>query len=58
MSLDEIYNAIRVNDQLLTGGQPTEDQLRAASADGFTRVINLATSEPGHSLPDEAELVR
>jgi len=58
MSVEEIYNAIPVNEQLLTSGQPTEDQLRAASADGFTRVINLAPFEPGHSLPDEAGLVR
>jgi protein tyrosine phosphatase (PTP) superfamily phosphohydrolase (DUF442 family) len=58
MPVDEIYNAIRVNEHLLTGGQPTEDQLRAASADGFTRVINLAPFEPGRSLPDEARLVR
>ena len=58
MSVEEIYNAIQVNEQLVTSGQPTEDQLRAASADGFTRVINLAPFEPGHSLPDEAGLVR
>ena len=58
MSVAEIYNAIRVNDQLLTSGQPTEDQLRAASADGFTRVINLAPFEPARSLPDEAGLVQ
>ncbi len=58
MGVDEIYNAIRVNERLLTAGQPTEDQLRALAADGFTRVINLAPFEPGHSLPDEAGLVR
>ncbi len=58
MGVDEIYNAIWVNDRLLTGGQPTEVQLRAASADGFTRIINLAPIEPGRSLPDEAGLVR
>jgi len=58
MSVDEIYNAIQVNEQLLTSGQPTEDQLRAASANGFARVINLAPFEQGRSLPDEAGLVR
>ena|SRR5579871_3210366 len=58
MNVAEIYNAIPVNDQLLTSGQPTEDQLKAASADGFARVINLAPFEPGRSLPDEAGLVR
>ncbi|MEO8395698.1 MAG: protein tyrosine phosphatase family protein [Chloroflexota bacterium] len=58
MSVDEIYNAIQVNEQLLTSGQPTEDQLRFASSNGFARVINLAPFEPGRSLPDEAGLVR
>lgn len=57
MITDEIYNVIRVNEQILTGGQPTEDQLRAAAAEGFTTVINLATYD-SRSLPDEAGLVR
>jgi uncharacterized protein (TIGR01244 family) len=58
MSVDEIYNAIRVNEQLLTAGQPTEDQLRAVAANGFACIINLAPFEPKRSLPDEAGLVR
>jgi protein tyrosine phosphatase (PTP) superfamily phosphohydrolase (DUF442 family) len=58
MSTTEIYNYIQVNDQLATGGQPTADQLKSAAAEGFTAVINLATFEPGHSLEDEAGLVR
>lgn len=58
MSVDEIYNAIQVNEQLLTSGQPTKDQLGSAAANGFVRVINLAPFEPGHSLPDEAGIVR
>jgi protein tyrosine phosphatase (PTP) superfamily phosphohydrolase (DUF442 family) len=58
MSVLEIYNAIQVNERLLTSGQPTEDQLRKASGDAFARVINLAPLEPGRSLPDEAGLVR
>lgn len=57
MSVDEIYNAIQVNEHLLTSGQPTEDQLKAASDNGFARVINLAPLD-GRSLPDEAGLVR
>ena len=58
MSVDEIYNAIQVNEHLLTGGQPTEDQLKAASTGGFTCVINLAPLEPGRALADEAGLIR
>lgn len=58
MSTSEIYNAITVNDKLLLGGQPTEDQLRDAGAEHFTTVINLATYHPQRSLADEAGLVK
>jgi protein tyrosine phosphatase (PTP) superfamily phosphohydrolase (DUF442 family) len=57
MSTDEIYNYIKVNDQLITGGQPTEEQLRAAAEEGFEAVINLATLDRQYSLADEAGLV-
>lgn len=57
MSTKEIYNYIKVNEQLSTGGQPTEDQLRSAAAEGFTTVINLATIDERNSLKDEAGLV-
>lgn len=58
MSTSDIYNYLKVNDRLITGGQPTEAQLRSAAAEGFTLVINLATISPRYSLPDEAGLVR
>jgi uncharacterized protein (TIGR01244 family) len=58
MSIEEIYNYRKVNDRISTGGQPTEEQLRAAAAEGFTAVINLATIDPARSLPDEGGLVR
>ncbi len=58
MSTQEIYHYLKVNDQLITGGQPTADQLRSAAGEGFTAVINLATSSPRYSLEDEAGLVR
>jgi uncharacterized protein (TIGR01244 family) len=58
MSTQEIYNFRKVNDQLITGGQPTEEQLRSAAEEGFTTVINLATDDPRFSLPGEADLVR
>jgi protein tyrosine phosphatase (PTP) superfamily phosphohydrolase (DUF442 family) len=58
MSTQDIYNYRKVNDQISTGGQPTEDQLRAVAAEGFTTVINLATINPRYSLPDEAGLVQ
>ncbi len=58
MSTQEIYNFKQINDHIITGGQPMEAQLRAAAAEGFETVINLATLDPRYSLPDEAGLVR
>ena len=58
MSTQDIYNFRRVNDQLITGGQPTEEQLRAAAAEGVTTVVNLAPINPRYSLPDEPGLAQ
>ena len=58
MSTQDITNYRRVNDQITTGGQPSEEQLRAAAAEGFKTVINLATINPRYSLEDEAGLVQ
>jgi protein tyrosine phosphatase (PTP) superfamily phosphohydrolase (DUF442 family) len=57
MSTNDIYNYIKVNDRLITGGMPTADQLRAAPEEGITAVINLAPFSPGYSLEAEGELV-
>ena len=58
MSTSDIYNYIQVSEQIGTGGQPTEEELRSAAVEGFTTVINLATFDPDHSLKDEAGLVQ
>ncbi len=58
MRTEEIYNYRFVNDQISTSGQPSEDQLRSAAAEGFKTIINLATINPDRSLADEAGLVR
>jgi protein tyrosine phosphatase (PTP) superfamily phosphohydrolase (DUF442 family) len=57
MRTDAIHNFLRVDDQVWTGGQPTEQQLGAAAADGVRVVVNLATHDPRYSLPDEAGLL-
>ena len=57
MSASEIYNFIKVSDQILTGGQPNQEQLQAAAEEGVKAVMNLATYHPGHSLENEAEIV-
>lgn len=56
MSTDDIYNAVRVNDQVLTAGMPTEAQLRDAAAEGFTAIINLVGHYMSDPLPNEADL--
>ncbi len=58
MNTKAIYNYRKVNDHLITGGQPTEEQLRSAATEGFRTVVNLATLDPQSSLPDEGGLVR
>ena len=57
MSTADIYNYRRVNDRVCTGGQPSEEQLRSAAAEGFQTVVNLATINPRYSLDDEAGLI-
>lgn len=57
MSTQDIYNAIQINDLITTSGQPTEDQLKDAAAEGFSTVINLAPHNSRNALPDEAGLV-
>lgn len=58
MGIQEIKNYYKVNDLLSLGGQPTEEQLRSLSRDGFKIIINLATINPRYSLPNEAASVR
>ncbi len=54
MSVDKIFNVIRLSDQIVTAGQPTEEQLQSLAEEGFNVVINLATIDPRYSLDDEA----
>ena len=58
MSTQEIYNFQRVDDRIITGGQPTEEQLRSAAADGIQVVINLAAEDPHRSIADESGTAR
>ena len=57
MGIEAIYNYRKVDDQIITSGQPTAGQLETAAAEGFTTVINLAALNPRYSLEDEAGLV-
>lgn len=57
MSIQDIYNYRKVNERIITGGQPTAEQLKAAADEGYQTVINLATYKQGESLENEAILV-
>lgn len=58
VSTQDIFNHRKVDDQLVTGGFPTEEQLRSAAEEGFVTVINLATVSPQSPVQDEAGVVR
>jgi protein tyrosine phosphatase (PTP) superfamily phosphohydrolase (DUF442 family) len=52
--LQDVRNYREVDGRLATCGQPTEEQLAAARADGVEVVINLALhDDPRYSLADE-----
>ncbi len=52
--ITDIYNFRRVDENLATSGQPSEEELGAISDAGFEVVINLALHDaPNYSLPDE-----
>ncbi len=55
--LEDIRNFLALSENLLTGGMPTADQLRAASQAGVQLVINLAPFDPAQDLPGERPLV-
>ena len=56
MTSEDILNFQRVDADTITGGQPTEADLRAVAAEGYQVVINLTTLDPRYSLPDEGGL--
>lgn len=58
MSIATIYNVVKVDDHLITAGQPTEAEIRAVAAEGVDTVINLAPHDSQSALPDEPGLVR
>lgn len=57
MSVDEIYNFIRIDESLATSGQPTAEQFRRAREAGYEVVINLAPDGLDTSLPEERALL-
>lgn len=55
--VEDIYHFLRLNDQLLTSGMPTAEQLADASKQGVQVVINLAMPDSDRALRDEHSIV-
>lgn len=58
MAIEEIRNYVALSDELGTGGQPSEEQIRELAQAGVDLVINLGLLDPRYCLADEAGLVR
>lgn len=56
--IEDIHKYKKVDENLSTAGQPTEEQIQSISREGFDVVINLGLHNvPRYSLPDETRLV-
>lgn len=57
LDLGAIYNFRRLGADLITSGQPSEEELAAVARAGAEVVINLALHDGPYSLPDESGTV-
>jgi len=57
LSTGDIYNFIRVDDQVATAGQPTAEQLADVRDEGYQVVVNLAPVDERTEAIDEATVV-
>ncbi len=56
--ITDIISYMRINEALVTSGQPSVEELAAVAHEGTEVVINLALhDDPRYSLPDEAGCV-
>ncbi len=58
MSIEEIFNFRRINENIAIAGQPSEDELCKLKNDGYECVLNLAPIDPRYSLDDEEGLTK
>jgi len=58
MAIEAIRNYVALSDELGTGGQPSEEQIRELAQAGVECIINLGLLDPRYCLADEAGLVR
>ncbi|MBT3427697.1 MAG: phosphatase [Gammaproteobacteria bacterium] len=55
--LAQIYNFLRINDNLISSGQVTAEQTQLLKPAGVKLVVNLATPDKANDYADEAYLV-
>jgi protein tyrosine phosphatase (PTP) superfamily phosphohydrolase (DUF442 family) len=56
--ITDIYNFLPLTDDLLTSGQPTEEQFTVIAKAGVKAVINLALATSSNAIPNEPEITR
>ena len=57
MAVKDIFNFVRIDERISTGGQPTPEQFEAARDEGYTAVINLAPGDEDNALAGEEDLL-
>jgi protein tyrosine phosphatase (PTP) superfamily phosphohydrolase (DUF442 family) len=55
--MENIYNYLKLSDNLFSSGMPTPEQISSIAQSGVQVVINLATSKSEGWIPDEKERV-
>jgi protein tyrosine phosphatase (PTP) superfamily phosphohydrolase (DUF442 family) len=55
--MEDIYNYLKLNDNLFSSGMPTPEQIPSIAKNGVQVVINLATSKSEGWIPNEKELM-
>lgn len=55
--IEEIINFLQLSENLISGGMPTEEQLKSVAESGFQVVINLAPSTSTGALQKEEKIV-
>jgi uncharacterized protein (TIGR01244 family) len=58
MSLEELINFVQLSNNLLTSGQPNQEDFREIAKAGVKTIINLAMPDSNYSLENESEIVR
>ncbi len=55
--MEEIINYIKINENLVTSGQPTEKQFEDIKNEGFEVIINLALHNASNAIENEDKTV-